>query len=54
MLLKLEEKKIIKEDNSDHFYLYKITNKKKVLFGIVGKIKQQNNEDKKKQGQEKT
>jgi len=54
MLLKLEEKKIIKEDNSDHFYLYKITNKKKILFGIVGKINLQNYDDKKILGHEKT
>ena len=32
MLQKLEEKKIIKQDNSDHFYLYRITNNKKILL----------------------
>ena len=38
MLLKLEEKKIINEDNSDHFYLYKITNKKKYYLVLWEKL----------------
>ena len=54
MLLKLEEKKIIKEDNSEHFYLYRILHKKKALLGIVGKINLQNYDDKKILGHEKT
>ncbi len=54
MLQKLEEKNIIKQDNSDHFYLYKITNNKKILLGIVGKINLKNYDDKKILGHEKT
>ena len=54
MLQKLEEKKIIQQDNSDNFYLYKITNKKKILLGIVGKINLNNYDDKKILGHEKT
>ena len=54
MLLKLEEKKIIKQDNSEHFYLYKITHNEKALLGIVGKINLENYDDKKILGHEKT
>ena len=54
MLQKLEEKKIIKQDNSEHFYLYRITNNKKILLGIVGKINLENYDDKKILGHEKT
>ena len=54
MLQKLEEKEIIKQDNSDHFYLYRITNNKKMLLGIVGKINLINYDDKKILGHEKT
>ena len=54
MLQKLVEKRIIKEDNSDRFYLYKITNKKKILLGIVGKINLENYDNKKILGHEKT
>ncbi len=54
MLEKLEEKKIIKQDNLDHFYLYRITNNKRVLLGIVGKINLSNYDDKKILGHEKT
>ena len=54
MLLKLEEKKIIKQDNSEHFYLYRIIHNKKALLGIVGKINLENYDDKKILGREKT
>ena len=54
MLQKLEEKKIIKQDNSDHFYLYRITNNRNILLGIVGKINLVNYDDKKILGHEKT
>ena len=54
MLLKLEEKKIIKQDNSEHFYLYRIIHNKKALLGIVGKINLENYDDKKILGHEKT
>jgi len=54
MLQKLEQKKSIKQDDLDHFYLYKITNKKKILLGIVGKINLENYDDKKILGHEKT
>ena len=54
MIQKLEEKKIVKQDNSDHFYLYRITNNKKILLGIVGKINLLNYDDKKILGHEKT
>ena len=54
MLLKLEEKKIIKQDNSEHFYLYKITHNEKALLGIVGKINLENYDDKKILGHEDT
>ena len=54
ILQKLEKKKIIKQDNYDHFYLYRITNNKKILLGIVGKINLVNYDDKKILGHEKT
>jgi uncharacterized protein (DUF1015 family) len=54
LLRKLEEKKIIQQDNSDNFYLYRITNNNKMLLGIVGKINLNNYDDKNILGHEKT
>ncbi len=54
MLKKLEEKKIINQDKSNHFYLYRISENKKFLLGIVGKINLQNYDDKKILGHEET
>ena len=54
MLKKLEKKKIIEQDKFDHFYLYRITNNKKILLGIVGKINLKNYDDKNILGHEKT
>ncbi len=54
MLKKLEKKKIIQEDKSDHFYLYRITHNRKTLLGIVGKINLKNYDDKNILGHEKT
>ena len=54
ILQKLEQKKIIRQDDLDHFYLYKITTKKKILLGIVGKINLENYDDRKILGHEKT
>ena len=54
MLQKLEEKKIIKQDKYNHFYLYRITHDKKMLLGIVGKINLENYDDKKILGHEET
>ena len=54
ILQKLEQKKIIRQDDLDHFYLYKITTKKKILLGIVGKINLENYDDRKILGHETT
>ncbi len=54
MLKNLEEKKIIIQDKSDHFYLYRITYNKKTLLGIVGKINLKNYDNKKILGHEET
>ncbi len=54
MLKKLEKKKIIQQDKSDHFYLYRITHNKKIMLGIVGKINLTNYDDKNILGHEKT
>ena len=47
MLSALKKKGIIQKDQSNHFYLYRITNSKKKLLGIVGKINLENYDDKK-------
>jgi len=54
MLKNLEDKKIIHQDQSNHFYLYRITYNKKKLLGIVGKINLENYDDKKILGHEET
>ena len=54
MLNSLKEKGIIQKDQSNHFYLYRITYSKKKLLGIVGKINLENYDDKKILGHEET
>ena len=54
MLKSLNDKGIIKQDRSNHFYLYRITYSKKKLLGIVGKINLDNYDDKKILGHEET
>ncbi len=54
ILKSLKDKGIIKEDKSNHFYLYRITYNKKKLLGIVGKINLDNYDDKKILGHEET
>ncbi len=54
MLNTLKEKGIIQQDQSSHFYLYRITYNKKKLLGIVGKINLDNYDDKKILGHEET
>ena len=54
ILKSLKDKGIIKQDTSNHFYLYRITYKKKKLLGIVGKINLDNYDDKKILGHEET
>ena len=54
MLRSLKDKGIIQQDQSDHFYLYRITYNKKKLLGIVGKINLKNYDDKKILGHEET
>ena len=54
MLNSLKEKGIIQKDQSNHFYLYRITHSKKKLLGIVGKINLENYDDKKILGHEET
>ena len=54
MLSALKEKSIIQKDQSNHFYLYRITHSKKKLLGIVGKINLENYDDKKILGHEET
>ena len=54
MLKNLEDKRIIQQDQSNHFYLYRITYSKKKLLGIVGKINLDNYDDQKILGHEET
>ncbi len=54
MLNFLKEKAIIQKDQSNHFYLYRITYGNKKLLGIVGKINLENYDDKKILGHEET
>ena len=54
MLRSLNDKGIIQQDQSDHFYLYRITYNKKKLLGIVGKINLENYDNKKILGHEET
>ena len=54
MLQSLNDKEIIQQDRSTHFYLYRITYNKKRLLGIVGKINLDNYDDKKILGHEET
>ena len=54
ILRSLTDKGIIQQDQSDHFYLYRITYNKKKLLGIVGKINLENYDDKKILGHEET
>ena len=54
MIRSLNDKGIIQQDQSDHFYLYRITYNKKKLLGIVGKINLENYDDKKILGHEET
>ncbi len=54
ILRSLNGKGIIQQDQSDHFYLYRITYNKKKLLGIVGKINLENYDDKKILGHEET
>ena len=54
MLRSLTDKGIIQQDQTDHFYLYRITHSKKKLLGIVGKINLENYDDKKILGHEET
>ena len=54
MLCSLYDKGIIQQDQSNHFYLYRITYGKKKLLGIVGKINLNNYDDKKILGHEET
>ena len=54
VLQSLNDKGIIQQDRSNHFYLYRITYDKKKLLGIVGKINLENYDDKKILGHEET
>ena len=54
MLQSLYDNGIIQQDQSNHFYLYRITYSKKKLLGIVGKINLDNYDDKKILGHEET
>ena len=54
VLQSLNDKGIIQQDRSNHFYLYRITYGKKKLLGIVGKINLENYDDKKILGHEET
>ena len=54
ILQSLNDKGIIQQEKSNHFYLYRITYKKKKLLGIVGKINLENYDDKKILGHEET
>ena len=54
MLRNLNDKGFIQQDQSNHFYLYRITYNKKKLLGIVGKINLENYDDKKILGHEET
>ncbi|MBD1139249.1 DUF1015 domain-containing protein [Pelagibacterales bacterium SAG-MED46] len=54
MLQSLYDNDIIQQDQSNHFYLYRITYSKKKLLGIVGKINLDNYDDKKILGHEET
>ena len=54
ILKSLKDKGIIQQDNSNHFYLYRITYNKKKLLGIVGKINLDNYDNKKILGHEET
>ena len=54
ILQSLNDKGIIQQERSDHFYLYRITYNKKKLLGIVGKINLDNYDDKKILGHEET
>ena len=54
ILQSLRKKGIIHQDQSNHFYLYRITYGKKILLGIVGKINLSNYDDKKILGHEET
>ena len=54
MLQSLNDKGLIAQDRSNHFYLYRITYSKKKLLGIVGKINLDNYDDKKILGHEET
>ena len=54
ILQSLNDKGIVQQDQSDHFYLYRISYNKKKLLGIVGKINLDNYDDKKILGHEET
>ena len=54
ILLSLRKKGIVQQDQSNHFYLYRITYGKKKLLGIVGKINLNNYDDEKILGHEET
>ena len=54
ILTSIRKKNIIQQDQSNHFYLYRITYGKKKLLGIVGKINLDNYDDKKILGHEET
>ena len=54
ILLNLRKKGIIQQDQTNHFYLYRITYGKKKILGIVGKINLKNYDDKKILGHEET
>ena len=54
ILQSLNDKEIVQQDQSDHFYLYRISYNKKKLLGIVGKINLKNYDDKKILGHEET
>jgi uncharacterized protein (DUF1015 family) len=54
ILKSLNDKHIIQEDKSSHFYLYRITYKNKKLLGVLGKINLDNYDDKKILGHEET
>lgn len=54
ILQSLNEKGFIQQDQSKHFYLYRITYNKQKLLGIVGKINLENYDDKKILGHEET
>ena len=54
ILQSLNDKGIIQQERSDHFYLYRITYSKKKLLEIIGKINLENYDDKKILGHEET